>query len=63
MNKKTYLTLTAVVFSVVGLMHLLRIFTGFTVLLGGVVVPLWASWLGVLVAGLLAVSGFRLAGK
>ena len=36
------------------LMHLLRIIFGWSVEIGGLSIPFWASWLGVLVAGALA---------
>jgi hypothetical protein len=39
-------------------MHLLRIIFGLQVEIGGLNIPFWASWLGVLVAGTLAYFGF-----
>ena len=58
MNQKTYVTLTATLFLVVALMHLLRIIFGWSVEIGSLSIPFWVSWLGVLVAGALAYFGF-----
>ena len=49
---------TATLFLVVALMHLLRIIFGWSVEIGCLSIPFWASWLGVLVAGTLAYFGF-----
>jgi uncharacterized protein involved in cysteine biosynthesis len=58
LNQKTYVTLTATLFLVVALMHLLRIIFGWSVEIGSLSIPFWVSWLGVLVAGALAYFGF-----
>ena len=39
-------------------MHLLRIIFGWQVEIGGLSIPFWVSWLGVLVAGALTYCGF-----
>jgi hypothetical protein len=52
------MTVTATLFLVVAIMHLLRIIFGWQVEIGGLSIPFWASWLGVLVAGTLAYFGF-----
>jgi len=49
---------TATLFLVVAILHLLRIIFGWSVKIGGLSIPFWASWLGVLVAGSLAYFGF-----
>ena len=58
LNRKTYITVTATLFLVVAIMHLLRIIFGWQVEIGGLSIPFWVSWLGVLVAGALAYFGF-----
>ena len=58
MNRKTYMMVTATLFLVVALMHLLRIIFGWSVEIGSLSIPFWVSWLGVLVAGALAYFGF-----
>ena len=58
MNRQTYMALTATVFAVVAIAHLLRIILGWQVEIGGLSIPFWLSWLAVLVAGALAYFGF-----
>ena len=60
MNRKTYMTVTATLFLVVAIVHLLRIIFGWQVEIGSLSIPFWVSWLGVLVAGVLAYFGFTL---
>jgi uncharacterized membrane protein YhaH (DUF805 family) len=58
LSRKTYMTVTATLFLVVAIVHLLRIIFGWQVEIGGLSIPFWVSWLGVLVAGALAYFGF-----
>jgi uncharacterized membrane protein YhaH (DUF805 family) len=58
LNRKTYMTLTATLFLVVAIVHLLRIIFGWQVEVGGLNIPFWVSWLAVLVAGALSHFGF-----
>ena len=59
MNRNTYLTVTATLFLIVAIAHLLRIILGWQVEVGDLSIPFWLSWLAVLVAGALAYFGFR----
>jgi hypothetical protein len=59
MNRNTYLTVTATLFLVMAIVHLLRIILGWQAEIGGLNIPIWASWLAVLVCGALAYFGFR----
>ena len=45
------------------LFHLVRIYMGWPVMIGDWSVPMWASWIGLVVAGGLAFFGLRLAGR
>lgn len=58
MNRKTYMTVTAVLFLVVAVAHLLRIILGWRVEIAGLDIPFWVSWLAVFMAGALAYFGF-----
>ena len=51
---RPFTTVAAIVFTVVALVHLYRLFTGFQVILGSHTIPMWVSYFGVLVPGLLA---------
>jgi hypothetical protein len=55
---KNLITVTATLFLAVAIMHLLRIILGWQVEIGGLSIPFWVSWLGVLVAGAFAYFGF-----
>lgn len=51
--------LAVVVFSLVALSHLLRLILGIEVLVGGAVIPMWVSVVGLLVTAALAVALWR----
>ncbi len=51
---KPFTTLAIVVFTIVAVLHLLRIFMGWEFVVGGTVIPMWASYLGLIIAGGLA---------
>jgi hypothetical protein len=59
MEQKAYNTVTAVLFLVIAALHLLRIIFGWPARIGGLDIPLWASWLALVVTGALAYFGFR----
>jgi hypothetical protein len=61
MKQKTYTMITALVFLVVGVVHLLRVLSGWEVTFNGSVIPLWISWMGVVLAGMLSYTAFRLS--
>jgi hypothetical protein len=61
MDPRSYSGLAAAVFVLVALLQLVRATSGWPVSIGGTSIPLWASWLAVLVAGILALLGFSAA--
>jgi len=60
---KSFTQIGAIVFAVVALVHLLRLFTGWEVIIAGYVVPVWFSLPAFIVAGGLAIMIWREAGK
>ena len=54
MQKAAFYT-SGAVFAAVTVAHVVRLATGFGIVVGGVIVPVWVSFLGALVAALLAV--------
>jgi hypothetical protein len=60
MSQRNYLLVSALVFTLVFALHVLRLFYGWSVMIGGQTVPVWTSWIGVVLSGLLAFEGFRL---
>ncbi len=63
MATTAYLKISGGVFGIVALLHLLRLFYGWSVQIGEVVIPIWLSWLGLAFAGGLSIWAFRLTGK
>lgn len=61
MTQRTFSLITATLFSVIALLHAVRILHGWQVTIGGGVVPIWVSWIGLVIAAYLAYQGFRLA--
>lgn len=57
-NRKTYYQVTSLIFLIVAVLHAMRILYSWDAVVGGVTVPLWASWAAVLIAGYLAYRGF-----
>jgi len=60
MNRKTFALLAGIIFTLVALFHLVRIFEDWPIIIGDWLVPKWLSWIGLIVAGGLALLGFRL---
>jgi uncharacterized membrane protein len=57
-NRRRYFLVTAVIFSVVGLVHLVRIVFELEAAIGGWSVPMWVSWLALAVSPVFAYYGF-----
>lgn len=57
MRRFTKIAIT--VFSLVALLHLLRLIFGSEVIVSGIIVPLWVSVIGFIAAGVLAVLLWR----
>jgi uncharacterized membrane protein len=60
MNQKTYVRVSGVIFTVVALLHALRLFRNWDMVIGGWAAPTWLSAAGILIAGYLAYTAFRL---
>jgi hypothetical protein len=63
MSQKTFSLIATVIFLVVGLMHALRLFFGVHAELNDWVVPMWVSWVGLVIGLYLASEGIGLARK
>jgi hypothetical protein len=51
MDQKTFSIVAGVIFAAVALFHLVRIYMDWPVMIGGWSVPMWVSWIGLVVAG------------
>ena len=61
MSEKLYLTISGVIFAIIGLLHLLRILFQWPAMVGVWSVPLVISVMAVIVAGILTFWAFRLS--
>jgi len=63
MSARTYCTVSAVVFAVVAIAHLVRAVQGMPLVIGTWQTPTAISWVGAVVAGALSLWGFRLSAR
>lgn len=63
MNQRTFSFVAGVVFGLIALGHALRIVFNLSFVVQGISIPMWASWVAIVVMGYLAFEGFRLARK
>ncbi|MBI2674109.1 MAG: hypothetical protein HYX23_02405 [Candidatus Zambryskibacteria bacterium] len=59
MSSKAYYSTTGVIFLAIGVLHLLRILNGWPANISTFVVPMWLSWIAVILAGYLSYQGLR----
>jgi len=59
MDAKTFSLVAGVIFAVVALAHLARIVMDWSVAIGDWSIPMWVSWVALVVAGGLALLGLR----
>ena len=57
---RAYLQISGTLFGLIALGHLLRLLRHWPVVFAGYPLPLWASWLGLVVAGGLSIWALRL---
>ncbi len=57
---RAYLQIAGAVFGAIAGLHLVRVLLGWPAEVAGWSVPLWTSWIGILAAGALSASAFRL---
>lgn len=60
MSQRSYVLVVAVIFTLVFLLHVLRLLYGWSAVIGSWSIPTWVSWVGGAVSGFLAFQGFRL---
>jgi hypothetical protein len=59
MGRKPFTLIAAIIFAVMAVLHAFRLYSGFTIVLGSHDIPVWASWIGLVVAGVLCIGLFR----
>ena len=63
MKQKTFVGIAGIVFSLITVLHLLRLLFRWEAAIGGWHVPLWVSWTAIAVSGYLAWTAFTLLRK
>jgi uncharacterized membrane protein len=61
MTQRTFSLVTAVLFSLIAVIHAVRLLRGWQVTVEGVVMPIWISWIGLAIAASMAYQGFLLS--
>ena len=60
MKQQTYSMIIGIIFLIVAILHLVRVLYSWQLLVNNSFsVPLWISWIGFIVAGILAYFGFK----
>ena len=60
MNEKYYLLISATIFALAAILHFVRLFSHWSFQIGVIAVPVWGSWLAVLIGATLSIWAFRL---
>jgi hypothetical protein len=63
MDQKTFVLIAGVIFAIVALAHLLRILMGWPIEIDNWTVPMWLSWIALVIAGGLSYSGLSLVSQ
>ena len=60
---RRYLHITGAIFGIVAIVHILRLAFGWPAQIAGWSVPMWVSWVAIVLAGGLCLWAFRLAAR
>jgi hypothetical protein len=63
MTPRVFVLVSSGLFALIAVVHALRLVYGWRVTLGEWAVPVWVSWVGLLIAGYLSYQGFVLKNK
>jgi len=63
MDQKTFVLIAVVIFAIVALAHLLRILMGWPIVVDSWPVPMWLSWIALVIAGGLSYFGLSLVSR
>ena len=59
MGEKNYFIVATLVFGFAGLLHLVRVLKGWDIIFGGVNIPMWISWILVVITGVMCYQGIK----
>lgn len=63
MSQETFSIISGVLFSIFALLHIVRLFVGWHVMIGDLTTPMGVSWVALVVFAYLGYSGLRLGLK
>lgn len=63
MNQKDFSFIAGMIFAIITILHLVRIAYGWNAVINDWSVPMWLSWITIIVAGCLAYQGLKLGKK
>lgn len=63
MRQKDYITTTWVIFAFIASVHLVRALLGWEVVISGIVIPVWVSYVVATLCGYLAFIGYKMIRK
>ena len=63
MDQKTFVLLAGAIFEIVALAHLVRILMGWSIVIDNWTVPMWLSWVALVIAGGLSYTGLSLISR
>jgi hypothetical protein len=61
MDQRTFSVMAGVIFALMALIHLVRIYFDWPIVISTLSIPMWVSWVGFVIAGGLAYFGLRAA--
>jgi len=59
MSQKTFALIAGIIFAIVALVHVARLAQGWGIVIDGWAVPMWVSWIGLIVPGILGFFGLK----
>ncbi|PIQ82088.1 MAG: hypothetical protein COV76_05580 [Candidatus Omnitrophica bacterium CG11_big_fil_rev_8_21_14_0_20_64_10] len=59
MKQSTFNTIVGILFGLMTVLHGLRLFSSWEIVINGRTIPLWGSWVGLAIAGFLTIAAFR----
>jgi hypothetical protein len=63
MDQRTFVLIAGVIFAIVALVHLLRIVMGWPIVIDNWTVPMWVSWIALVIATGLSYLGLSLVSR
>lgn len=61
MSQRAFAKITTLVFLAIFILHLARLVYGWEAVINGASIPMWLSWIAVILSGYLAYQGLKIA--